>query len=95
MSSGNCIPAYVFRMTRNQGEWSAPTCVYQAGARITGLVFTSPATAYYVADNKVFRLTNAGSKVAFTAFDVKSLCHVSIVPEGKLTKPAGSAGVAQ
>ena len=53
-------------MTRNQGQWTAPTCVYQAGGTITGLVFTSPATAYYVSDNKVFRLTNAGSKVAFT-----------------------------
>jgi hypothetical protein len=95
LSSGNCIPAYVCRITRNQGQWSAPTWVYQAARRIMGPVFTSPATACYVADNKVFRLTNTGSKVAFAAPDVTSLCHVSIVPEGKLIKPGGSAGVAR
>jgi hypothetical protein len=80
------VPAYIFRITRNQGQWSAPTCVYSAGGNIVSLVFTSPAAAYYVADNKVFRLTDTGSKVAFTVPGVSRLVHVSVVPEGKLIK---------
>jgi hypothetical protein len=95
LSSGNHVPASIFRVTRNQGQWSAPTWVYKAGGTILGLVLTSPAAAYYVADNKVFRLTNTGSKVAFTVPGVSGLCHVSVVPEGKLIKPGGNGGSAQ
>ena len=95
LSSGNCIPAYIFRITRNQGRWSAPTCVHLAPGRIMGLVFTSPTTAYYVFDNKVFRLTNSGSKVAFTVPGVSGLLHVSLVPVGKMIKAGGTGVIAR
>ena len=84
LSTGNSIPGYIFRITRNQAQWSAPACIYHAGGRIMGLVLTSPGTAYYVADNKLFRLTNTGSKVVITVGDVSGLLHVSVVPEGTL-----------
>ena len=45
LSTGNTVPAYIFRTTRNQGEWSDPTWVYRAPGRIMGLVLTSPAAA--------------------------------------------------
>jgi len=94
LSSG-AVPASIYRIARNQGQWSAPTCVYSAEGNIVSLVFTSPAAAYYVADNKVFRLTNTGSKVAFTVPGVSRLVHVSVLPEGILIKPDGNAAIAQ
>jgi serine/threonine protein kinase len=95
LSSGNHDPASIYRITRDQGRWSDPTRVYQAGGNILGLVFTSPAAAYYVADNHVFRLTAAGSKVAFIIPGVSGLCHVAFIPEGNMIKPGGNPGIAR
>ena len=91
LSTGNSVPAYIFRISRNQGQWSAPTWLHRAEGKIMGLVITSPATAYYTADNTVCRLTSAaGSKVAFTVPGVSALLDVSVVPEGKSSKPGGN-----
>ncbi len=95
LSTGNSVPGYIFRITRHQGQWSAPTWVHRAEGKIMGLVITSPATAYYTADNTVCRLTSAGSKVAFTVPGVSGLLDVSVAPEGKMIKPGGNGAAAQ
>jgi hypothetical protein len=82
LSSGNQVPAAIFRMTRKDGEWGKPQQVFEAEREIKGLVFTEPGVAFFVSDNQVFRLTDLKkAEAVLTLPDVSRLHHVSVVPE--------------
>jgi len=87
LSSGNQVPAAIYRLTREGGEWGKPQPVFQAEMSIMGLVFTGPGEAYFVSGDQVFRLTDL-KRVArvLTLPDVSRLRDVSLVPRAPAAK---------
>jgi hypothetical protein len=86
LSSGNVLPAAIFRMTRKDGEWGKPQRVFTDPEAITGLLFANSREAYFVRTwgprgvNQVFRLTDLKKVEAVLTLDVERLRHVSVVP---------------
>jgi hypothetical protein len=86
LSSGNTMPAGIFRMTRKDGVWSKPKLVFVSPLEIMKLVFTNPREAYFVRSfdfrgrNQVFRLTDLKRVESVLTLPVKQVWHVSLVP---------------
>jgi hypothetical protein len=86
LSTGNRIPAAIFRMTRKDGKWSKPERLFWTNSPIMGLVFANPREAYCVRTQgrdgikQVFRLTDLKKPEAVLTLDVTRVWHLSVVP---------------
>jgi hypothetical protein len=81
LSSGNQIPASLYRMTQKDGAWSKPERLFGAQTTISGLVLTGPREAYYVSGNRVFRLTDFRKlQAVLTLPDVSRLSDLTLMP---------------
>jgi hypothetical protein len=81
LSSGNLLPASIYRMRRKGGKWEAPERVFAGKTSIMGLVFTDPRTAYFVSGNQVYRLTDLKkAEVVLTLPDVSRLRGIAMLP---------------
>jgi hypothetical protein len=83
LSSGNQIPASIYRMTREDGVWGMPERLFGAEMSIGGLVLTGPREAYFVSGNQVFRLADfQKAQVVWTLPNVSRLSDLTIMPPG-------------
>jgi hypothetical protein len=81
LSSGNKVPASIYRMTRKAGAWGKPEVIFGVETSIQGLVMTGPRDAYFVSDNQVFQLTNFSElKAVLTLPAVERLSDLTIAP---------------
>ena len=81
LSSGNLVPASIYRMTQKDGAWGKPERLFSDKMSISGLVLTGPREAYFVSGNRVFRLADfREAQVVLTLPDVSRLSDLTIVP---------------
>ncbi len=87
LSSGNMVPASIYRVTRQGKGWNPPAQLLNAKTTIMGLLVSSPRTAYYVSGNRVFRLTNLQNpEVVLTVPDAERLTGLVELPGNKAGK---------
>jgi hypothetical protein len=81
LSSGNRVPASVYRVTRKAGAWGKPEELFSAPTPISGLVLTGPREAYFVSGNRVYRLADLRkAEAVLTLPGVARLEGLTVVP---------------
>ena len=81
-ASGNSVPASIYRVTRQNGEWGKPEKLFQTNMSIDSLTVTGPNECYFVSGNKaqVFRLTDWTTSEPVLNFPGTVLRGLTVVP---------------
>ncbi len=88
ISSGNSIPAAIFRFTNKDGKWAPPEQIFYAKSSINGICVVSETEQYYTDSSKIYRFTAWKNPTVVLSPAVAAFRSLTLVPPVAPAKPA-------